>query len=113
MTETLIPWAARFSAISKPINPPPATTARFIAQVVAGAFIGTSFVRSDLAQLKLLILPAIIQVTGYIILCTLLGILISKLFNIDDNTINIKRYLDTFSPKDLAVSSPKDRMFMS
>ena len=60
----------------------PMSIKRF-AQVVAGAFIGTSFVRSDLAQLKLLILPAIIQVTGYIILCTLLGILISKLFNID------------------------------
>lgn len=33
--------------------------------------------------------------------------------NNDDNTIKIKRYLDTFNPKDLAVSSPKDRTFMS
>lgn len=33
--------------------------------------------------------------------------------NNDDNTIKIKRYLDTFNPKDLAVSSPKDRTHMS
>lgn len=31
----------------------------------------------------------------------------------DESTINIKRYLDTFKPKDLAVSSPKDKMFIS
>lgn len=33
--------------------------------------------------------------------------------NNDDKTINIKRYPGTFKPKDLAVSSPKDRMFRS
>lgn len=33
--------------------------------------------------------------------------------NKEADTINIKRYLDTFNPKDLAVSSPKVRRFMS
>jgi membrane AbrB-like protein len=53
------------------------------AQVLSGAFIGTSFVRDDLAQFKSLILPALILIIGYIILCTLLGIIISRIFKID------------------------------
>lgn len=31
----------------------------------------------------------------------------------DDNVIKIKRYPGTFKPRDLAVSSPKDKMLMS
>jgi len=33
--------------------------------------------------------------------------------NNDDRTIKIKRYLATFKPRDFAVSSPKERTFIS
>ncbi|HHW31460.1 MAG TPA: AbrB family transcriptional regulator [Clostridiaceae bacterium] len=82
------------------------------AQIVAGAFIGTNFVREDLLQLKLLIFPAIILIIGYIILCILLGILISRMFKIDVATSLFSSTPAGASDmaliaSDLGVNSPK------
>jgi len=89
----------------------PLSVKRF-AQIVAGAFIGTNFVREDLLQLKSLFFPAVIMVTGYIILCTLLGILISRLFKMDVTTSLFSSTPAGASDmaliaSDLGVNSPK------
>ncbi len=53
------------------------------AMIVAGAFVGSSFVRENLNGISGLILPMILLVVGYMGFCILLGILMSKLFKID------------------------------
>lgn len=53
------------------------------AMIVAGAFVGSSFVRENLNGIAGLILPMILLVVGYMVFCILLGILMSKLFKID------------------------------
>lgn len=60
----------------------PFTIKRF-AMIVAGAFVGSSFVRENLTGIAGLILPMILLVVGYMAFCILLGVLMSRLFKID------------------------------
>lgn len=56
------------------------------AMIVAGAFVGSSFVRENLNGISDLILPMILLVAGYTVFCLFLGILMSRLFKIDITT---------------------------
>lgn len=53
------------------------------AQVVAGAFIGTSITIDVVYSLKSLIIPIIFMIMAYTIMCGIIGFIISKWFDID------------------------------
>lgn len=52
-----------------------------VAQVLSGAYIGSSVEYADVIEIRYLAVPAVILVTGYIVLCILLGFFIHKRFN--------------------------------
>lgn len=54
-----------------------------VAQVLAGAYIGSSMTRSDILEMRFLIVPALLLVAGYIINCLLCGYLMHRLFGLD------------------------------
>ena len=53
---------------------------RRIAQILSGCVIGCRIKRSDVLDLKYLIVPAVLLVLGYIINCILTGVLLNKMF---------------------------------
>ncbi len=53
------------------------------AMIIAGAFVGTSFVRESLTRMGDLVIPMILLVLGYFIFCILLGILLSRTCKLD------------------------------
>lgn len=59
----------------------PRSVKRF-AQILAGAYIGCSINYSDILQMKLLVLPTIIMIIGYIVNCFIVGFIINKVFKI-------------------------------
>lgn len=50
------------------------------AQVLSGAYIGSSITMTDVFELQFLLLPLLISVTGYILNCFITGKIISKLY---------------------------------
>lgn len=58
---------------------------RRFAQLLAGAYIGSSFEISDVMQLKYLMVPAIVLLLGYFIACFLIGNILHKKFKIPIN----------------------------
>ncbi len=52
-----------------------------IAQILAGAYIGSSVGYSDIVEMKYLILPAIILIMGYSLACVIIGKLLHRHFN--------------------------------
>ncbi len=53
-----------------------------LAQVLSGAYIGSSVEYADVLEIRYLAVPAIILVVGYIVLCIFLGYFIHKKFNL-------------------------------
>lgn len=58
------------------------TWMRRFAQVLAGAYIGSSMEMNEIMEMKYLIVPAIILILGYLITCYLIGNLLHKRFNL-------------------------------
>lgn len=58
---------------------------RRFAQLLAGAYIGSSFEMGDVMQLKYLMVPAIVLLLGYFIACFLIGNILHKKFKIPIN----------------------------
>jgi len=56
------------------------------AMIIAGSYVGSSFIRENLDGIVRLIFPMILLVAGYMVFCVLLGILMSRLFKIDITT---------------------------
>jgi uncharacterized protein len=52
-----------------------------VAQILSGAYIGSSVEYADVIEIRYLAVPAIILVTGYIVLCIVLGFFIHKRFD--------------------------------
>lgn len=52
-----------------------------LAQILSGAYIGSSVSYADVLEIKYLAVPAIILVVGYVVLCIFLGFFIHKKFN--------------------------------
>ncbi|MDR7871564.1 MAG: AbrB family transcriptional regulator [Tissierellaceae bacterium] len=52
-----------------------------LAQVLAGTYVGSGIVYSDLLEIKFILLPAIVLVTGYAITCICVGTFICRKFN--------------------------------
>lgn len=51
---------------------------RRLAQVLSGAYIGSSIAMSDVVELKDLAIPAMVMITGYLIACFVIGSLIHR-----------------------------------
>lgn len=49
-----------------------------LAQMLSGAYVGSGFAKSDLLELRYLILPAVIVITGYTINCVVTGQLLHR-----------------------------------
>lgn len=58
---------------------------RKFAQLLAGAYIGSSFEMSDVMELKYLIVPSIVLVLGYFVACFLIGNILHKKFKMPIN----------------------------
>lgn len=52
-----------------------------LAQVLAGTYVGSGIVYNDLLEIKFILVPAIVLITGYAITCILVGTFISRKFN--------------------------------
>lgn len=53
-----------------------------VAQVLSGAYIGSSVNYADVIEIKYLMIPAIILISGYAISCLLLGFILHRKFNL-------------------------------
>lgn len=53
-----------------------------VAQILSGAYIGSSVEYADVLEIKYLAVPAVILVLGYVVLCILLGYFIHKKFKL-------------------------------
>lgn len=58
---------------------------RRFAQLLAGAYIGSSFEMSDVMELKYLIVPSIVLIIGYFVACFLIGNILNKKFKMPIN----------------------------
>lgn len=56
---------------------------RQVAQVVTGCCIGITVNRSQILQLRQLLLPALLLCVGYVTCCVVMGLVVSKLFKLD------------------------------
>ena len=63
--------------------PPMPMWVRRLAQVVSGCCIGAGITRDQIFQLRQLILPALVLIAGYILVCVGMGRAISKAFRMD------------------------------
>ena len=52
-----------------------------LAQVLAGTYVGSGIVYSDVLEIKFIIMPAIVLILGYAVTCILIGSFISKKFS--------------------------------
>lgn len=57
--------------------------AKRLAQLLSGAYVGSSFTQSDLLELRYLVVPAIIVIIGYSINCVVTGQLLHRLCGIE------------------------------
>lgn len=58
---------------------------RRFAQLLAGAYIGSSFEMNDVMELKYLIVPSIVLIIGYFVACFLIGSILHKKFKMPIN----------------------------
>ena len=49
-----------------------------LAQLLSGSYVGSAFTRSDLSQIRILILPAVIVVAGFFAFCWIMGFILQK-----------------------------------
>lgn len=63
--------------------PPMPMWVRRLAQVVSGCCIGAGITREQIFQVRQLVLPALVMILGYIVVCVGMGWVIARLFHMD------------------------------
>ena len=54
-----------------------------LAQILAGAYIGSSMTRADLLEMRFLVIPSLLLAAGYVLNCLISGYLMHRLFGMD------------------------------